>query len=54
MRLVLVLMNGTVSSLMRSARARQVDRPALAAHLRRLSERVAGVTLDSLRTWPAE
>jgi hypothetical protein len=54
MRLVLVMMNATVSTLMRSARTRQADRPDVAAHLRILSERVAGVTLDALRTWPAE
>ncbi len=53
MRIVVATMNIAVDRLSRAAMARRWDSPASAAHIQKLSQVVAGVTLDALRTWPA-
>lgn len=52
MRTVLAAVNSLVSLLSRTAQTRELDSPATAEHLHRLSQRFAGVTLDALRAWP--
>lgn len=52
MRSVVATMNTTVHTLSRTADTRAFDSPATAEHVHRLSQRIAGVTLDALRTWP--
>lgn len=53
MRIVVATMNSAVDRLSRAAIARRWDSPASAAHIQKLSQAVAGVTLDALRTWPS-
>ena len=42
----------SVESLYRAADRQCCRNPAVAAHLRELADAVAGVALDSLRSWP--
>ena len=53
MRIVVATMNNAVDSLNRAVTARRLGTPEGADHIRRLSQVVAGVTLDALRTWPS-
>jgi len=53
MRIVVATMNNAVDRLSRAATTRGLDTPVAAAHVHRLSQTVAGVTLDALRTWPS-
>lgn len=53
MRLIIATMNTTVTKLTRVADGRRSISPSVAAHVGHLAEHVAGVTLDALRTWPA-
>lgn len=50
---VIVTVNDAVMSLSRTARTHEFDSPNVAAHIRKLSQQIAGSTLDALRTWPA-
>lgn len=51
-RLVVAAVTDTLSSLTRTAEIHQFDRPNSTAHIQRLSEDIAGVTLDAIRSWP--
>lgn len=53
MRIVVATMNTAVDRLSRAATARRLGTPEAAAHIHNLSQTVAGVTLDALRTWPS-
>lgn len=54
MRIVVATTNSAIDSLCRgAATARRLDSPAAAAHIDKLSQAIAGMTLDALRTWPA-
>lgn len=53
MRVVVATMNNAVDSLNRAVTARRLGTPEGADHIRKLSQVVAGVTLDALRTWPS-
>ena len=52
MRVVLAAANQAVTSLSGTARRHEDERPAVAAHIHELTQQIAGVTLDALRTWP--
>ncbi len=49
---ILAAANDAVTRMSRTARRREFDRPAVAAHINELAQQIAGVTLDALRTWP--
>jgi len=51
-RIVVASMNSVVDRLQRAGSTRGLGTPEGAAHVRRLSQVVAGVALDALRTWP--
>ena len=53
MRVVVATMNNAVDSLNRAVTARRLGTPEGSDHIRKLSQVVAGVTLDALRTWPS-
>lgn len=52
-RIVVATMDNAVDRLIRAATARRLGTPEVAAHIHKLSQTVAGVTLDALRTWPS-
>lgn len=51
-RSVAATVHNALAVLSRAARAREFDNPATAGHIHRLSQHIAGITLDALRTWP--
>ena len=53
MRSTVAAVNAAVRVLSSVARAWELDSPRTAAHLRRLSQELAGITLDALRSWPS-
>jgi len=52
MRIVVDTMNKTVDTL--SHAARMLDGRPAATHIRELSQRISGVTLDALQSWPRD
>lgn len=52
MRTMVAAVQSTVTVLARTARGREFDSPATTAHIHRLGQHIAGVTLDAPRSWP--
>lgn len=54
MRIVVATANNAAEKLCRAAGAYHGNSPAVAAHIRKLAQAIAGMTLDTLRTWPTD